>query len=97
MPFPEQTSRAFTQEGVDWLNLRQIGVYGLFNTDQWVYIGQAVDLRRRLHEHLNGDNACINRYRPSNYVAVLCSRLELDERERTLILECQPACNQQLP
>lgn len=68
MPFIEQESRPFAREGIEWVNPNQLGVYGLFNRDAWVYVGRG-DIRQRLLDHLNGDNYCITSARPTHFVA----------------------------
>lgn len=93
MPFPQQDPRPFTRVGIETLNPNQLGVYGLFRQGQWIYIGK-VDIRQRLLDHLNGDNSCITRQTPTRFVAEVTS--SMDERERQLIVEFQPICNQRL-
>jgi len=93
MPFPKQTPRAFTCANVEALNPNQFGVYGLFREGQWIYVGQG-DIRRRLLDHLNGDNPCITRERPTHWVDELTELM--DAMETALILELKPVCNQRL-
>ena len=93
MPFPQQDPRPFTRAGIEALNPNQLGVYGIFKQGQWIYIGKG-DIRERLLDHLNGDNPCITRYVPTHFVAEITTNM--DERERQLIMEFQPACNQRL-
>ena len=51
---------AFNQQGIGRVN--QVGgAYELANDTVLFYIGQSNDLNRRLGEHLNGDDSCINR------------------------------------
>ena len=85
--------RAFTRENVEALNPNQIGVYGLFRDNTWVYIGRG-DIRARLLAHLNGDNACITRESPTHWVDVVTSD-DVNEEKR-LILEHQPVCNKKV-
>jgi len=93
MPFPQQTSRVFTRLEIETLNLNQFGVYGIFRQGQWVYIGKG-DIRQRLLDHFNGDNTCITRQVPTHFVIEVS--WNMDERERQLISELQPICNQRL-
>ena len=91
MPFPKQTRRAFTRANVEALNPNQFGVYGLFREGRWIYVGQG-DIRRRLLDHLNGDNPCITRERPTHWVDELTEFM--DARETALFLELKPVCIQ---
>jgi len=93
MPFPEQTAKAFTQEGIEWLNPNQYGCYGIFRSGAWIYVGKG-DIRTRLLAHLNGDNPCITRQKPTSYVAVVTANM--DREEKNLISELTPICNQKV-
>jgi len=93
MPFPPQTSRVFNRVNVEAFSTNQLGVYGLFRQNQWVYIGKG-DIRQRLLAHLNGDNPCITREQPTHWVYELTSNI--DARERQLITEFSPLCNQRV-
>jgi hypothetical protein len=93
MPFPQQTPRAFNRINIEALNPNQYGVYGLFREGSWIYVGKG-DIRQRLIDHLNGDNPCIIRERPTHWVDEVTANM--DARERQLILELNPICNQRI-
>ena len=93
MPFTQQPPRAFTRENITALSPGQNGVYGLFKPNQWIYVGKG-DIRQRLLNHLNGDNPCINRNGPTHWVDEVTPNA--DQREKTLILELTPSCNQRV-
>jgi len=90
MPFGNNVIRPFTREAVEVLNPRQLGVYGLFRQDQWIYIGSG-GIRARLLTHLNGANPCIARGGATLWVAEVTPRYLT--RERELIVELNPLCN----
>lgn len=93
MPFATQTPRAFNRQNIEALNTNQSGVYGIFKQGVWVYVGKG-DIRQRLLDHLNGDNPCILRQIPTHWVAeVIPNQTPMNNRERELILELNPACN----
>lgn len=96
MPFVQQTSRFFTRVNVETLNQNQSGVYGLFKEGIWVYIGKG-DIRKRLLDHLNGDNPCITRAKPTHWVAEVING-DPSLREKQLIAELNPwpICNEKL-
>ena len=85
--------RAFTRENIEALNTDQIGVYGLFRENHWIYIGRG-DIRARLLAHFNGDNSCITREGPTHWLDVVISD-DVDEEKR-LILEFNPVCNKKV-
>ncbi len=93
MPFPNQTPRAFTRANIEALNPNQMGCYGLYNANGWIYIGKG-DIRQRLLAHLNGDNLCIVLSAPSHWVDVVTNNYDLEEKK--LILEFKPSCNQKV-
>lgn len=89
MPFSQEVY-PFTRAGIEWLAPGQYGCYGLFREGVWVYIGKG-DIRARLLDHLNGDNACITRQGPTHWVGVVT--VDLDEEEKRLIRAHRPTCN----
>jgi hypothetical protein len=93
MPFVEQTPRPFTKADVESVNPNQMGVYGLFKQGEWIYVGKG-DIRERLLAHFNGDNPCITRRAPDHWVGEVTKNY--DNREKELILELTPTCNQKV-
>lgn len=94
MPFPTQNPIPFNQQEVQRLVDGNRGCYGLFRQGVWVYVGRADNIRKRLLEHLTGNNACIVNERPTHFVTVVTND-ELNEEKR-LIVELQPRCNQKV-
>ncbi len=93
MPFPKQKGRRFNRQHVEDIEPDQHGCYGLFRQGQWIYVGKG-DIRQRLLDHLNGDNACITRENPTHWVDVVTA--DADAQEKALIVELQPSCNRQI-
>jgi hypothetical protein len=93
MPFPKQTPRPFTRSDVESLTPNQLGCYGLFAPDLWIYVGKG-DIRQRLLDHLNGDNDCIKKSKPTQWVGVVTN--DMDAEEKRLIRELGPCCNQRV-
>lgn len=94
MPFVQQTSRSYIKTEVESLKPNQIGVYGLFKQGVWIYVGKG-DIRQRLLDHLNGDNPCITKERPTHWVDEVTSG-DPSDREKQLILELNPICNKKI-
>ena len=67
------------------------GVYGLYNV-LWIYIGETENIRRRLLEHLEGDNHCINHYRPSGFAFELAGLEQRIRRRLELVGALEPLC-----
>ncbi len=93
MSFPQETPREFNRTNVESIKRGQMGCYGLLRGKLWIYIGKG-DIQERLLAHLNGDNECINRYRPTHWVDMLTSNY--DQWERNLIREYDPICNERV-
>lgn len=91
MAFIEQNARVFTKNDVLSLNPNQVGVYGLFISGRWIYVGKG-DIRDRLLAHLNGDNLCITRSQPTHWVGEVIKG-DPSDREKELIFELNPVCN----
>lgn len=93
MPFLQQNARMFNRANIERLRLNQYGVYGLVRGGTWIYIGKG-DIRQRLLDHLNGDIPCIIREQATHWVDEVTS--DMDRRERQLISEFNPLCNQRV-
>ncbi len=94
MPFIPQTPRVFTKTDVESLTPNQYGVYGIFRQGRWIYVGRG-DIRQRLLTHLNGDNPSILLESPTHWVGEVLTG-DPSIREKELILECSPCCNQKV-
>ncbi len=94
MPFSQSTGTPFNRTSVEQISPTIRGIYGLFRPGIWIYVGKG-DVRDRLLRHLNGDNACITREAPTHFVFEEAP-LTLDTRERELILELDPICNERV-
>ena len=91
MPFANNVVKDFDRLSIESINPNQIGVYGIYRDGRWIYVGRG-DIRARMLDHLNGDILCIQRERATKWVFEVTNNSEA--RERELILEMEPACNQ---
>ncbi|HVX41399.1 MAG TPA: hypothetical protein VHB25_17675 [Gemmatimonadaceae bacterium] len=94
MPFPKQNPIPFTKEGISKLNPEQTGCYGIYRTGRWIYVGRAECIRTRLLQHVNDTRSDIWKQNPTHVVAVVTQ--EHVEREKALIMEFKPCCNQKV-
>jgi hypothetical protein len=69
------------------------GVYAIFNTKDWIYVGESGDIRKSLLAHFDGDNACIKRNAPFGFQFELTPASERVARKKKLIAELGPICN----
>jgi excinuclease UvrABC nuclease subunit len=93
MPFPNQTPRAYTKADIELLNPSQYGCYGILRNGTVIYVGKG-DIRERMLKHLGGDNPGITRLAPDRWVSEVTTAM--DRREKELILEFAPICNQRV-
>jgi excinuclease UvrABC nuclease subunit len=96
MPFSSTTNYSFSESGIATYAPRQSGVYGIFNSAEWIYIGEAKDIEGRLYEHLRGQSdqsIRILRRKPTGYVFERCDTATRITRETALIRELDPVCN----
>jgi len=94
MPFPNQPTRAFSKDEVLALNPNQNGVYGIFNASRWIYVGRG-DIRDRVLRHVGGDIPCILKSVPTGWVAEVVVG-DASAREKQLIMELKPMCNEKV-
>ena len=94
MPFAENRySRfLFQRESILRNAPESSGVYGLFSAF-WIYVGAAENIRARILKHLEGDDPCIVRYRPSGFAFELVAPRDRYHRRMHLAKELQPLCN----
>lgn len=96
MPLKNNNSYRFTQSSITLNAPEKSGVYALYDSKRWFYIGESNNIRRRLLEHYSGDNACINRLKPTSFSFELVPANTRVQRQNQLIRELKPACNQML-
>jgi len=85
--------KRFARTDIESLNLNQTGVYVIYNSQEWIYVGRG-DIRERLLAHLNGDIPCILKNSPTGWKAEVTG--DSARREKELIVELQPKCNQKV-
>jgi excinuclease UvrABC nuclease subunit len=96
MPFSSSAWFPFTENGIATYAPRGSGVYGIFNSTQWIYVGESKDMEARLYAHLRGESdqsPCILRRQPTGYVFETCDSATRSVRESALIRELAPSCN----
>ena len=52
MPFSRTTGYDFSEAGISKYAPRGSGVYGIYNSSTWIYVGEAGDMEARLYAHL---------------------------------------------
>lgn len=93
MPFREDVRKRFGWGEVQSLERGKKGVYGLYDSKRWIYVGRG-DVADRLGKHLQGDNPCIVREKPTHFL-VEYTRFTV-AREKEFIAELKPVCNERI-
>jgi len=97
MPFSQTTGFSFTESGILAYAPRSSGVYGIYNSGRWIYVGEGQDIESRLLSHVRRESdqsSCIFSYGPTRFVfEQVPGELARKVRERGLIAELSPACN----
>ena len=92
MPWNNPISHPFQTTAVILYAPQASGVYALRNAETWVYVGESRDILAQLVQHLNGDNACIKRFRDLTFSYELVPGVERTSRMNELIRELRPVC-----
>lgn len=96
MPFSRTTGYDFSEAGISKYAPRGSGVYGIYNSSTWIYVGEAGDMEARLYAHLRGESdqsGRIARQKPTHYVFEEVDASKRTARETSLIRELDPVCN----
>jgi hypothetical protein len=90
MPFENHGNRSFTMNSIHKNAPAESGVYGLSNSQHWIYIGESANLRLQLMDHLrNADGFGIGQ-RPTGFTYELCAPEKRVERQNHLMSELEP-------
>jgi hypothetical protein len=69
------------------------GVYGLSNAREWVYVGDADDIRAALLGHLREVNTILKSRAPTGFTFEICHPSQRAARVSRLVTELAPVCN----
>jgi len=95
MPFNQFIPRTFNSDGVRMYAPPAPGVYGISNSREWIYIGEANNIQDALLTHLADTSTSLMQHAPTGFVFEICARSSQPGRQDRLISEYQPACNRQ--
>ncbi len=69
------------------------GVYTMYTSQRWLYVGESDDIRQSQFEHLNAPSASMKRRGPLSYSFELVAAAERSTRQQALVAALVPACN----
>ena len=96
MAFEQITPRPFTLAAIQMYAPAASGVYGISNSREWIYIGQADDIQSALLAYLEDLQAPLMKREPTGFVFETCERTRRLSRQDRLVQEYEPICNRQL-
>ena len=96
MSFSKCGARSFTAVSVRTNAPECSGVYGLSNGHEWLFIGEANNIRACLLEHLEESHTLLVHRGPTGFTFEECSACNRASRRDALIRLLQPFCNRGL-
>jgi hypothetical protein len=69
------------------------GVYAIYNSGRWIYVGESNDIQRRLLQHWYEEGTCIKLSAPTGFSYELHPSWLRVGRQNQLIQQLHPACN----
>lgn len=93
MSFSECAARSFTAISIRKNAPESSGVYGLSNGREWIFIGEANNIRARLMEHLQETGTLLMDRMPTGFTLEECLPSHRAARQDLLIRQFEPFCN----
>jgi excinuclease UvrABC nuclease subunit len=97
MAFTECAARSFTAVSIQKNAPDCSGVYALTNSREWVFVGEANNIRARLMEHLAETGTSLTARKPTGFTFEICSPADRLGRRAQLVREFSPYCNRGTP
>jgi hypothetical protein len=91
MPFEQGAPMSFTAVSVQNNAPSSSGVYGLSNSNEWIFIGEASNIRNALMEHLREVNGMSLSHKPRGFSYELSPAVQRVSRRNQLARELTPA------
>jgi excinuclease UvrABC nuclease subunit len=88
----ESAVYAFTHRAVIDKAPNAPGVYSIFTSKRWVYVGESDDIRQSLFTHLNEPSRCLQRFDPLSFSFEVMPVNERRAALGTLLAARTPAC-----
>ena len=88
----ESSDYAFTHRAVIDKAPKASGVYCIFTSKRWVYVGESDDIQQSLFSHLNEPSLCLQRFSALSFSFELTSPAERRAIVNALSAARNPAC-----
>ena len=94
VPFSDNRAYQFSETGIAGNAPIRSGVYGIFNSIAWIYVGEAGDMQKRLYEHYRKQSEQSSRIWARNPTGFMFEEVAGEQarkaREAVLIRELKP-------
>jgi hypothetical protein len=68
------------------------GIYTLYTSRRWIYVGESDDIRQSLFRHLNDTDGCLAQRGPLSFSFEIAPAKERVARQRALVEVLSPVC-----
>ncbi len=96
MPFEQPIPHPLNENAIRRYAPAIAGVYGVSNSREWIYVGEADDIQAQLLRHLRESDSELAQAAPSGFVFETCRGVQQRARRDSLILEYAPLHNRNL-
>jgi len=93
MPFSQLIPRPFNLGAVQAYAPASSGLYGISNSQEWIYIGETDNIKGALLSHLADSHTSLMQRGPTGFVYEVCDRAGRTSRQDRLVFEYEPAIN----
>jgi hypothetical protein len=93
VPFENHGNRSFNHVSIGRNAPAASGVYGLSDSQQWLYVGETSDIQRELLKHLHQPSAFLKGHNPSGFTFELSPPESRIARQSQLVAELEPIGN----
>lgn len=96
MPFENCASQSFTAASIQRNAPESPGLYGLSNAREWIFIGEASDIREALMDRLKETSGSVALRKPTGFTFEVLLPGECTSRQNQLVRELEPFCNRRV-
>jgi hypothetical protein len=92
MPFEQGAPMSFTASSIQNNAPDCSGVYGISNSSEWIFIGEAANIRVALLGHLREVGTPLSSRKPKGFSFEAASQPQRVSRKNQLVRELAPSC-----
>ena len=92
MAYENNDTYAFGYRAVQDKVPNMSGVYTIYTSQRWLYVGESADVKQSLFGHLNEPSACMARRGPLSFSFEVASPAQRVGRQQELIAAFGPSC-----